>query len=182
MPNTPTFYMWRCSIKNSSRVVISMNYVIIPIAISLQGPEMKSIWFNKDVTLERISAFNKDTIMEALDIEYTELGPDYLSGTLPVSTKTVQPHKKLHGGASCVLAETLGSVASNLVIDQTTTFAVGQHISTQHLRPGNLGETMIGKATVIHLGSKTHLWNIDITNHEGKLISTTRLTMAIVKK
>ena len=143
---------------------------------------MKSIWFNENVTLEMISTFNKDTIMEALDIKYTELGPDYLSGTLPVSNKTVQPHKKLHGGASCVLAETLGSVASNLIIDQASSFAVGQHISTQHLRPGNLGETVTGKAVLVHFGSKTHLWNIDITNPEGKLVSTTRLTMAIVKK
>tara|TARA_B110000908_G_C9974608_1_gene322742 strand:+ start:141 stop:572 length:432 start_codon:yes stop_codon:yes gene_type:complete len=143
---------------------------------------MKAIWFDQSITLDKISAFNKDTIMEALDIRYTELGPDFLTGTLPVSNKTVQPLQKLHGGASCVLAETLGSVASNLIIDHQKSFAVGQHISTQHLRPGNMGELVTGKAELVHLGSKTHLWNIDIINPEGKLVSTTRLTMAIITK
>jgi 1,4-dihydroxy-2-naphthoyl-CoA hydrolase len=143
---------------------------------------MKTIWFEQSITLEQISVFNKKTIMEALDIQYTEIGPDYIIGTLPVSHKTVQPHQKLHGGASCVLAETLGSVASNLIVDQSKAFAVGQHISTQHLRPGNMGELVTGKAVPVHLGSKTHLWNIDIVNPEGKLVSTTRLTMAIINR
>jgi 1,4-dihydroxy-2-naphthoyl-CoA hydrolase len=143
---------------------------------------MQSQWFNPNISLEDINKVNANTMMEVLEIKYTEIGTDYIVGTMPVSSKTVQPLQKLHGGASCVLAETLGSVASNMIIDYQKQAAFGQSITTQHLRPGNMGELVTGKATLLHRGSKTHLWNIDITNQENKLVSTTRLTMAIINR
>ena len=141
---------------------------------------MSALWSVDGITVQKLNHMNKGTIMETIGIEYTEVGDDYICGQMPVSTKTVQPFKMLHGGASCVLAETLGSVASNMIIDQNKFKAVGMSINTQHLKSAHLGETVHGKATAIHLGSKSHLWNIDITNESGKLISTTRLTMAIL--
>lgn len=142
----------------------------------------KSIWFGPTPSIEQINKFNKNTMMEALDIHYTEIGSDYLIGTMPITEKTVQPLQKLHGGASCVLAETLGSVASNMMIDRDKQMAVGQSITTQHLRPGHKQDVATGKATLVHGGSRSHLWNIDITNNEGKLLSTTRLNMAIIDR
>lgn len=141
-----------------------------------------SIWGTKLPDLEQINRVNKSTMMETLEITYTEIGADYLMGEMPITHKTVQPLQKLHGGASCVLAETLGSVASNIMINRNQQMAVGQSITTQHLRPGNKGDKAIGKASLIHKGSKSHLWNIDIKNSEGKLLSTTRLSMAIIDK
>lgn len=142
----------------------------------------QEIWHKSDINIQEIQAFSKDTMMETLDINYTEITHNSLSASMPVDKRTVQPLRKLHGGASCVLAETLGSVASNMVVNQKEFFAVGQHISTHHLKAANEGSVVIGKATPIHLGTRTHLWEILIHDENNNLISTTKLTMAIIKK
>lgn len=138
------------------------------------------IWFNP-YNLEQVNKFNKNTLCEHLEIEVTELGENYIKGTMPVDHRTHQPYGVLHGGASCVLAESLGSIGSNLIVDPSAQYCVGQTISASHLRPISSG-IVEGTATIIHKGRKSHLWEIAITNAEGKLICKSTLTMAVVDK
>src|SRR5210317_547523 len=119
-----------------------------------------SIWKNRP-TIEQLNLLNKNTLAEHLDIVLTEMGENWLSGSMPVDKRTCQPHKRLHGGASCVLAETLGSIAANLTLDYPKEVAVGQSISTNHIKPVTDGR-VTGKASPVHLGKKTHIWQIEI--------------------
>lgn len=137
------------------------------------------IW-TKPATKEQMNQLCKDTLVSHIDIEITEVGADFLIGTIPVSEKTKQPLGLLHGGANCVIAETLGSVASNYVCDNDH-YAVGLNIQTSHLRSETKG-IISAIAKPVHLGRTTHIWNIDTTNENGTLTSTTRLTMMILKK
>lgn len=139
-----------------------------------------TLWF-REYALEEITYLRNECIHNALGIEITALGKDFISGKMPIDSRTKQPVGILHGGASVVLAESLGSIASNLVLDPKKNYAVGQAINAQHIRPGISG-FVHGKATAIHLGSKTHIWNIDILNDEQKLVCTCRLTMAVLPK
>ena len=131
--------------------------------------------------LEKINQKSLNTLVGHLDITIDQLGDDYLEGSMPVNEKTIQPYGILHGGASCVLAESLGSIASNLLVQNDGKIAVGQHISTHHLKPASSGR-VIGKATLVHQGKKSHVWNIDISDDKNRRISSTRLTMAIIEK
>jgi 1,4-dihydroxy-2-naphthoyl-CoA hydrolase len=140
-----------------------------------------SIWFKENIELEDLKGLEKDTIHELIGIEVTELKKDSITGKMPIDHRTKQPAGILHGGASVVLAEGLGSIASNLIIDQSQFYAVGQSVNASHIRPGVQGFAH-GTATPIHIGRKSHLWEIKITNDEGKLICITRLTMAILPK
>ncbi|MCF8057980.1 MAG: hotdog fold thioesterase [Bacteriovoracaceae bacterium] len=142
----------------------------------------KSVWIRDDFSLEEINLRGKDTLVEHLEIIVTEVGTNFLMGTMPVDKRTVQPARILHGGASCVLAESLGSIAANMVIDSKKYIAVGQSISANHLRPVPEVSIVTGKAIALHLGKKSQIWDIDITNEEGKLICSSRLTMAIIEK
>ena len=136
--------------------------------------------FNPKMTLDLINGrFNKN-MTKLLDIEYTEIGDNYVTGKMPVDEKTKQPMGLLHGGASVVLAESLGSVASNFCVDPEKEYCVGLEINANHVRGVKSG-FVYGKATAIHIGRKTHLWDIDITNEEGKLVCKSRLTIAVVK-
>lgn len=123
----------------------------------------------------------KNTIHDALGIEITEVGPNYIVGKMPVDKRTVQPYGILHGGASVVLAESLGSIGSHYVVDTDKYVTVGLDINANHLRPVRSG-FVFGKATPIHLGRKNHVWNIDITSERNKLVCKARLTIAVVKK
>lgn len=100
---------------------------------------------------------------------------------MPVDERTHQPYGILHGGASVVLAESLGSVASNMIIDNAKYIGVGLEINANHLRPVSSG-VVTGKCTPIHIGAKTHVWDIRVTNEKGKLVCVSRLTVAIVPK
>ena len=142
----------------------------------------QSIWFKDKIEIIDLNKSSKTTMMETLDILYTEIGDDFIKGTMPISNKTVQPLRMLHGGASCVLAETLGSVASHMIIDPSKFSAFGQSITTNHIRPGSHGDLITGTATIIHQGRRSHIWNVDILDSNNKLISTTRLTMAVIEK
>lgn len=137
------------------------------------------IWF-KDYTIEEI---NERSIYLAnlLGITYTEIGADYLKATMPVDEKTKQPAGILHGGASVVLAESIGSIASNLVIDSEKLMGVGLEINANHLRPVSSGY-VTATCTPIHIGSKTHVWDIKLRNEEGKMTCISRLTVAIIPK
>ncbi len=139
---------------------------------------MSSIWFNKAIQLEELSQHFPGTMMEALDIRITEVGPDYIRGTMPVDKRTHQPYGLLHGGASVALAETLGSFAAMLVIDATKQFCVGQEINANHIR-GVRDGLVTGTARPYYIGKTSHVWGIEIRDPEEKLVCISRLTMAI---
>ena len=139
------------------------------------------IWSRK-YELEEFVPFQEQTLLEALGIELTEIGDDYLVGTMPVDHRTKQPFGILHGGANVALAETLGSIAAGMVVDMNKFIAVGLDVNANHLRPVS-GGNVVGVAKAIFIGKKTHVWEIKISDQEtGKLSCISRLTMAIMPK
>jgi 1,4-dihydroxy-2-naphthoyl-CoA hydrolase len=140
-----------------------------------------SIWFNKNLSLEDFKGLGKDTMSDFLGIEWTELGDDCLKARMPVDHRTKQTYGLLHGGASCVLAETIGSVASAMVIDPVRFQCVGLEINANHIHSATSG-FVIGVALPLHLGKSTHVWDIKIYDENEKVICISRLTMAIIQK
>lgn len=138
------------------------------------------IWFDK-VTLDELHERGKNTMSDFLDIEFIELGDDYLIARMPIADKVKQPIGIMHGGASCVLAETVGSVAANYCVDLTTQYCVGLDINTNHIRSIRDGY-VYAKATPYHIGRSTQVWSIEITNEKQQLISINRLTMAVMNR
>lgn len=138
------------------------------------------MWF-KDFTVEDLNGRPKNHIGALLDIQFTEIGDDFISGTMPVDERTHQPAGILHGGASVVLAETLGSIASYMLIDPEKYVAVGLEVNANHLRPVKSG-LVKGVCTPIHIGAKTHIWDIKIYNYRGKMSCISRLTVAVINK
>jgi len=139
------------------------------------------IWFNKSITLEDIKLFGKETMASYLGMQWIEIGDDFLKLSMPVNEKTKQPYGLLHGGASCALAETVGSVASALVIDMEKNICVGLEINANHIRSAKEG-IVTGHCTPLHLGKTTHVWDIKIYDGNEKLICVSRLTVAILPK
>jgi 1,4-dihydroxy-2-naphthoyl-CoA hydrolase len=137
-----------------------------------------SIWF-KEVSLEHWREHNSHTMIEHLGITLTEVGPDYLKATMPVDHRTVQPMGIVHGGANVALAETLGSLAANMVIDREKKACVGLEINANHLKAVREG-FVTGIARPVHIGSSTQVWSIEITNEQGQLTCISRITMAVV--
>lgn len=141
---------------------------------------MSNLW-KQPATLEGLNAMNQDTLNAALDIRFTEIGEDYLKATMPVSARTVQPFRILHGGASVALAETLGSVASTLCIEDLATHtAVGLEINANHLKSVREGGMVTGTCTPIRVGRQVHVWQIEIRDEKGDLSCISRLTVTIV--
>jgi 1,4-dihydroxy-2-naphthoyl-CoA hydrolase len=138
------------------------------------------IWA-KEFSLEDLNGRPKGHIGEVMEIEFTEITPDSLSARMPVNEKTRQPYGILHGGASVVLAETLGSVASNLVVNSDKYIGVGLEVNANHLRPVKSG-FVTGICTPIHIGGKTHVWDIKLYDQRGKMTCVSRLTVAIIPK
>ncbi|MCU0430378.1 MAG: hotdog fold thioesterase [Cytophagaceae bacterium] len=136
---------------------------------------------NPETDLILINKRSAGTMVEHLGIELTAVGVDFLEGRMPVDHRTVQPMGLLHGGASVVLAETLGSIASSLLIDLSTHYPVGLEINANHLRSVSSG-MVTGKATLVHGGKRTHVWDIRIVNDKNELVCISRLTVAIVEK
>jgi 1,4-dihydroxy-2-naphthoyl-CoA hydrolase len=137
------------------------------------------IWFATP-NIEDAKASHTGLLAPHLGIEMTEFGPDYLRGTMPVEPRTRQPMGFLHGGASLVLAETLGSVAANFVVDRTKFRCLGQEINANHLRPVSDG-IVIGTARPFHIGSRSQVWNIEIRDPAERLVCISRLTVAVVE-
>ncbi|PTR35056.1 1,4-dihydroxy-2-naphthoyl-CoA hydrolase [Luteibacter sp. OK325] len=137
-----------------------------------------AIW-KQPVDLARINGWSRGTMMETLDIRFTEAGDDWLRATMPVDHRTQQPFGLLHGGASVVLAETLGSTAALLTLDVEKEIAVGLDINANHIR-GVRGGLVTGTAKAIHLGRTTQVWEIRIEEEAGKLVCLSRLTMAVI--
>jgi 1,4-dihydroxy-2-naphthoyl-CoA hydrolase len=136
---------------------------------------------HSDVTPEQLNLMSKGTLVEHLGIELTEIGPDYLTGKMPVDSRTKQPLGLLHGGASVALAETLGSLAANFSVNPDTHYCVGLDINANHVRSASEG-WVYGKATALHIGKNTQVWEIRITNEAGQLICISRLTMAVLTR
>lgn len=140
-----------------------------------------SIWFKKSIKLADLAPFGPETMAEHLGMEWTEIGDDFIKIKMPVDHRTKQPYGLLHGGASCALAETAGSVASHLVIDSSKYSSVGLEINANHIRSARQGY-VTGIATPLHLGANTHVWDIKIYDDLEKLICISRLTVAILNK
>ena len=135
----------------------------------------------KDTPLALVNAMSKNTMLETIGIQIIELGDDYLVGTMPVDHRTHQPMGLLHGGASVVLIESLGSMGSALIVDVMKNNIVGLEINANHLRSVKSG-LVTGRAQIIHCGRKTHLWQVDIKDENEKLVCTGRLTVMITPK
>lgn len=142
--------------------------------------EQQTIW-KRPISLEMINAFEKEAMPKHVGIEITEVGPDFLRGTMPVDHRTIQPFGILHGGASVVLAETLGSVAGNFCIPEGGGYCVGLDINSNHIRPVTEGK-VTGTTRPYHIGRTTQVWHIEIHNEAGKLVNISRLTLAVVKR
>jgi 1,4-dihydroxy-2-naphthoyl-CoA hydrolase len=135
--------------------------------------------FNKSLTIVSLNEIGIGTMVQHLEIEFIEIGENFLKAKMPVINKTRQPQGLLHGGASVALAETLGSVAAYGCIDTTKKFCVGLEINANHIKGVKEG-FVTGIASPIHLGKKTHVWEIKIRNEKEELICISRLTMAIL--
>ena len=139
------------------------------------------IW-KQDFTIETLNQTGQQTMVEHLGIEFTEAGDDYLRARMPVDHRTVQPMRILHGGASAVLAETIGSVASVLCLDDLNKqSAVGVEINANHLRPATQGY-VYGTVRPVRVGRTMHVWNIEIHDESERLICVSRLTMAVIDR
>lgn len=139
---------------------------------------MANIW-KKEFEIKDLNLFRKDTILESIGIEFLEKGEDFISARMPVDKRTKQPLGLLHGGASVVLAETLGSTASYMALDDSF-YSVGLEIKANHLRSATQG-WVTGVVKPVHLGKSTQVWDISIEDEQQKLICVSRLTMAVLR-
>ena len=139
-----------------------------------------AIW-KKPVTLDQFNALNRDTMMQAIGIVFTEVGDDFLRATMPVDARTHQPYGLLHGGASVALAETLGSAAGMMLVDPAREIVVGIEINANHLRGVKSG-IVTGTARALHIGRSTQVWEIRIEDEGQRLVCISRLTLAVVPR
>ncbi len=137
------------------------------------------IW-KTPTTLEALNASRENTMIRHVDIVFTEIGADFIRATMPVDDRTRQPYGLLHGGASVVLAETLGSVGAAMCVDASKYLCVGQEINANHVRSARSGR-VTGTARPVHLGGRTQVWTIEIVNEPGQLVCISRLTVAVIK-
>ena len=139
-----------------------------------------SIWRSL-LPLETLNAGGTGTLMGPLGIEFTEIGEDFVRGTMPVDARTHQPYGLLHGGASVALAETLGSMGANMCVDSSRYLCVGQEINANHLKSVRSGR-VTGTARPLHVGTRSQVWSIDIVNDSGALVCVSRLTVAVIPR
>lgn len=141
----------------------------------------KPIW-RTPITLEEVNRRAKNSLCDHLGIEFTDVGDEHLTATMPVDHRTIQPMGVMHGGASCALAETVGSAAANYCVDQKEKVCVGLDININHIRAVRSGGIVTGIARPLHLGNTTQVWEIKIFNELKQLVSISRLTMAVIGK
>lgn len=139
-----------------------------------------NIW-HRTPNIDQINQFSANCMVEYIGIVVTEVGGDYICAKMPVDHRTTQPYGLLHGGASVVLAETLGSMASQMVVDSQRKMVVGLAINANHVRSVREG-FVYATARAVHLGKMTHIWEIDIVNEKQQIVCVSRLTMAILDK
>ena len=135
--------------------------------------------FRAPVSLDELNGLSRNTLIEHLGIVFTAAGEDWLQATMPVDARTVQPYGLLHGGASVVLAETLGSSAGNLCLDTRVQMAVGLEINANHLRAVRQG-VVTGTARALHVGRSTQVWEIRSEDERARAVCVARLTLAVV--
>jgi len=128
-----------------------------------------------------LNRVNENTLASHIGIEFTEIGNDYLVARMPVDQRTTQPYKILHGGASVVLSETLGSQAAASLLDMDKQYPVGLEINANHIKSISSGY-VYGRVTPIHIGRSTHVWETRITDEENRLICISKLTVAILDR
>jgi 1,4-dihydroxy-2-naphthoyl-CoA hydrolase len=139
-----------------------------------------AIWKTR-FTLDELREMHRDTAEGHLGIEFTEVGDDWVSARMPVDRRTIQPFRLLHGGASCLLAEAVGSVAANMCVDQKLQFCVGLDINANHVRSARSG-WVTGTARPLHVGKTTQVWEIRIVDQSERLVCVSRLTIAVQNK
>jgi len=139
-----------------------------------------SIW-RTQTSVEQLQALSRDTLVDTIGIRVTEIGADFLRVSMPVSPRTHQPMGVLHGGASVALAETAGSLAANMCVDQALYVCMGQEINANHVRPVSSG-IVTATARPYHIGKRTHVWGIEIRDEQQRLVCVSRLTMAVVDR
>jgi 1,4-dihydroxy-2-naphthoyl-CoA hydrolase len=137
--------------------------------------------FNPNATLEMLNNLSPNTMTEHLGIVFTKIGEDSIEATMPVDHRTHQPMGLLHGGASVVLAETLGSVAATCCLDMGKQYCVGLEINANHIKSVREG-IVTGTTRPIHIGKRTQVWEIKITNEQQELVCVSRITMAIIDR
>ena len=138
-----------------------------------------TIWKQQPADLERINGWNANSMVDHLGMRITEIGEDFVRGTMPVDARTRQPFGLLHGGASVALAESLGSLAGTMCLDATKEMAVGLDINANHVRAATSG-MVTGTARPLHVGRNTQVWEIRIENEDGALVCISRITMAVI--
>jgi 1,4-dihydroxy-2-naphthoyl-CoA hydrolase len=138
------------------------------------------IW-RTTTSVEHLQEHSRNTLAEAIGIRVTEIGADFLRATMPVKSITHQPMGVLHGGASVALAETVGSLAANMCVDQSLYLCMGQEINANHLRPVSSG-VVTATARAYHIGKRSHVWQIEIRDDQEKLVCVSRLTIAVVDR
>lgn len=138
------------------------------------------IWY-KENSLEEVNALFAKNMTGYLGIEAIEITDNSIVAVMPVTDKVKQPYGILHGGASVVLAESVGSIASNLVIDGERAMGVGMEVNANHLRSVSSG-VVTATCQPLHIGATSHVWDIKITNEQGKLVCVSRLTVAVIKR
>jgi uncharacterized protein (TIGR00369 family) len=137
--------------------------------------------FREPVSIDALNALGKGNMLEHLDIVFTGAGEDWVSATMPVDARTRQPYGLLHGGASVVLAETLGSSAGNLCVDPARQMCVGVEINANHIRAVTEGR-VTGTARALHVGRSLQVWEIGIVDEQGRRVCASRLTLAVVPR
>ncbi|HLZ17176.1 MAG TPA: hotdog fold thioesterase [Cyclobacteriaceae bacterium] len=137
--------------------------------------------FKPGITLDTLNKMSANTMVDHIGIIYTAIGEDYLEAKMPVDHRTHQPLGLLHGGASVALAETLGSVAAMCCLDTRLHYCVGLDINANHVKAVRDG-FVFGRVTPVHIGKKTHVWEIRITSEKNELVCISRITMAIIDK
>jgi 1,4-dihydroxy-2-naphthoyl-CoA hydrolase len=147
-------------------------YVFLPI---------NNFVMNKNTTLDELNSLSKNTLMETLSIEFTEIGKDFVRAKMPVDFRVYQPYGILHGGATAALAETVGSCASAIFLNDNSKLVKGIELSINHLKSKKEG-TVFATAELIHKGRTTHLWEIRIVDEAENLISICKLTNIIIDK
>jgi 1,4-dihydroxy-2-naphthoyl-CoA hydrolase len=142
---------------------------------------LESIFFDPaNITTAALNERCKNTLNTALGIVFTEIGPDYLCAEMPVDERTIQPLGMLNGGASLSLIEILGSMAGNLCLDRAKWVAFGQSVTCNHIKPAFNGELVIGKATAVHTGRTSQVWDVNLYNQKGVRICKGSITLAVV--
>ena len=137
--------------------------------------------FDPSITVESLNKMGHGCMLEHIGIEFIEIGKDYIKAKMPVDHRTHQPYGLLHGGASVTLAETLGSVAAHITVNDPKCYTVGQEINANHIRSARSG-FVTGIVKPIHIGKRSHVWGIEIFDEQEKMICISRITMAVVER